>query len=132
MFGDAHFGLQVEDMGIVRLRWPPGVRITGPLAAAAMAAVDELNGGCERPLLVEMTGTDTPTREARERFGMRCTASRVALLGVSAVDRVRASLVPEPGRLGYPVPTRFFTSESTAVEWLLEAPSPASGSAPDR
>jgi hypothetical protein len=121
MFGDAHFGLQVEDMGIVRLRWPPGVRITGPLAAAAMAAVDELNGVCERPLLVEMTGTDTPTREARERFGMRCTASRVALLGVSAVDRVRASLVPDLGYKGYPVPTRFFTSESAAVAWLLEA-----------
>jgi hypothetical protein len=126
------FGLQMEATGIVRLRWIPGLRITGSLAAEAMAAVDQLNAGCSRPLLVEMHGTETPTREARRRFSERCSATRVALLGASAVDRVRASLAPEPGRLGYPVPTRFFTSETTAVEWLLEASSPASGSAPDR
>jgi hypothetical protein len=126
------FGLRMEPTGIVRLRWIPGLRITGSLAAAAMAAVDQLNDGCSRPLLVEMHGTETPTREARKRFSERCTATRIALLGASAVDRVRASLAPEPGRVGYPVPTRFFTSETTAVAWLLEAPSPASGSAPDR
>jgi hypothetical protein len=126
------FGLRMEPTGIVRLRWVPGLRITGSLAAAAMAAVDQLNDGCSRPLLVEMHGTDTLTREARKRFSERCSATRIALLGASAVDRVRASLAPEPGRVGYPVPTRFFTSESTAVEWLLEAPSPVSGSAPDR
>jgi hypothetical protein len=126
------FGLRMEPTGIVRLRWIPGLRITGSLAAAAMAAVDQLNDGCSRPLLVEMHGTETPTREARRRFSERCTATRIALLGASAVDRVRASLAPEPGRVGYPVPTRFFTSETTAVAWLLEAPSPASGSAPDR
>ena len=67
-----------------------------------------------------MAGAETPTREARKRFSERCTATRIALLGASAVDRVRASLAPEPGRLGYPVPTRFFTSESIAVAWLLE------------
>jgi hypothetical protein len=126
------FGLQMEATGIVRLRWIPGLRITGALAAAAMAAVDQLNAGCSRPLLVEMHGTETPTREARRLFSERCSATRIALLGASAVDRVRASLAPEPGRVGYPVPTRFFTSETTAVEWLLEAPSPVSGSAPDR
>lgn len=126
------FGLLMEPTGIVRLRWIPGLRITGSLAAAAMAAVDQLNDGCSRPLLVEMHGTETPTREARRRFSERCSATRIALLGASAVDRVRASLAPEPGRVGYPVPTRFFTSETTAVEWLLEAPSPVSGSAPDR
>ena len=126
------FGLHMEATGIVRLRWIPGLRITGSLAAEAMAAVDQLNAGCSRPLLVEMHGTETPTREARRRFSERCSATRIALLGASAVDRVRASLAPEPGRVGYPVPTRFFTSETTAVEWLLEAPSPASGSAPDR
>ena len=117
---EEQFGLCMEATGIVRLRWPPGVPITGPLAAAAMAAVDELNGERERPLLVEMAGTETPTREARRMFSERCTATRIALLGASAVDRVRASLVPEPGRLGYPVPTRFFTSEDVAVAWLLE------------
>jgi hypothetical protein len=114
------FGLRMEATGIVRLRWIPGSRITASMAGAAMAAVDELNGGCDRPLLVEMAGTDTPTRDARKLFSVRCSATRIALLGASAVDRVRASLAPEPGRVGYPVPTRFFTSESIAVAWLLE------------
>lgn len=114
------FGLWMEATGIVRLRWLPGRPITGSLAAAAMKAVDDLNGAHERPLLVEMTGAETPTREARKLFSERCTVSRIALLGVSSVDRVRASLAPEPGRLGYPVPTRFFTSEAVAVAWLLE------------
>lgn len=118
-----HFGIRVCEAGVVRLRWVPGLRITGRLAAAAMTAVDELNVGRRRPLLVEMAGTDTPTREARERFAERCSASRVALLGVSAVDRVRASLVPDLGYRGYPVPTRFFTSEPAALAWLLEADS---------
>lgn len=110
----------MDAKGIVRLRWIPGLRITAPLAAAAMKAVDAINEGCERPLLVEMTGAETPTREARRLFSERCSATRIALLGSSAVDRVRASLAPEPGRLGYPVPTRFFTSETVAVAWLLE------------
>src|SRR4029078_13459222 len=106
--------------------------ITGSLAAEAMAAVDQLNASCSRPLLVEMHRTEPPPREARRRCSERGSATRIALLGASAVDRVRASLAPEPGRVGYPVPTRFFTSESNACEWLLEAPSPASGFAPDR
>jgi hypothetical protein len=111
------FRISAAPPGIVRLCWTPGLRITGALAAAAMTAVDELNGDQTRPLLVEMTGADTPTREAREHFGRRCTASRIALLGESAVDRVRAS--PGVGSRGVPVPTRFFTSEPAALEWLL-------------
>ena len=102
---------------MVRVRWLPVRRTPGPIAAAAIAAVDELNCGRERPLLVEMAGAETPSREARRLFSERCTATRIALLGASAVDRVRASLAPEPGRLGYPVPTR---SEAVAVAWLLE------------
>ena len=48
MSGEAeHFGVRVEETGIVRLHWLPGLRITGALAAAAMTAVDELNAGCE-------------------------------------------------------------------------------------
>ncbi len=86
-----------------------------------MAAVDMLNSGYQRPLLVEMAGTGAPTRDARQWFGKPCTASRIALLGVSPVDRVVASFVPIPGVLGFPVPTRFFTAEASALAWLLDA-----------
>jgi hypothetical protein len=114
---DRGFRVAVARFGIVRLSWAPGLRITGSLAAAAMAAVDELNGERSRPLLVEMAGADTPTREARTRFEHPCTAYRIALLGRSAVDRVRAT--SGVGGRGFPVPTRFFTSEPAALAWLL-------------
>ena len=65
------------------------------------------------------TRQQPPTPEARERFGVPCTVSRIALLGQSAVDRVHASFGP-PGTVGrHPVPTRFFTSEPAALAWLL-------------
>ncbi len=116
---DQAFRVIVVPSGIVRLSWALGLRITGALAVAARAAVDELNGDRERPLLVEMAGTDTPTREAREQFGQRCTASRVALLGESPVDRIRASFAPRLQRRAFPVPTHFFTAEPAALAWLL-------------
>jgi hypothetical protein len=113
------FTLSATSSGIVRLRWQPGAKITGPNAAEAMAAVDIMNGGQDRPLLVHMAGLAAPTRDARQHFGRRCTASRIALLGKSLVDRVGASFVPVPGLRGFPVPTRFFTSEAKAMSWLL-------------
>lgn len=113
------FTVSATAAGIVRLCWNRGTRINGARAAAAMDAVDVINDGQERPLLVDMAGSATVSRDARQRFGQRCTASRVALLGESAVDRVGASFVPSPGVLGWPVPTRFFTSETRAVAWLL-------------
>ena len=114
------FRISVAPRGVVRLRWTPGLVITELLAVEAMAAVDVLNGGGERPLLVEMVGVESPTIEARAAFGRRCTASRIALLGESAVDRVRASFGP-PARTGACLmPTRFFTSEPAALAWLLQ------------
>ena len=117
---DTAFRVTVGMNGVVRVSWTAGVRITGLLAAAAMKAVDEVNGDRRAPLLVDMSGTDTPTREARIQFGRPSTASRIALLGASAVDRVRASIALLPPESGYPVATRFFTCEDTAVAWLLD------------
>ncbi len=119
---DQTFRVSVTPYGVVRLRWTPGLVITAALVGEAMAAIDALNGVRERPLLVEMAGADSPTIEAREYFGRRCTASRIALLGASPVDRVRASFAPGGRTGGFPVPTRFFTSEPAALAWLLDEP----------
>ncbi len=116
---DPGFTLSSISSGILRLRWQRGRRITGADVVEAMAAVDVVNCGQDRPLLIHMAGVVVPTREARQQFARRCTASRIALLGRSAVDRVGASIVPIPGLRGFPVPTRFFTSEAKAVAWLL-------------
>lgn len=108
--------LRVDGDGIVRLTWRSALRIDSALAERAMSLVDDLNGTTERPLLVDMTGTAQLTREARMVFGRRCSASRIALVGRSEVDRVIANFFLSVGRV--PVPTRFFTSESAAIDWL--------------
>jgi hypothetical protein len=113
----------VDPTGVVRLSWMPGLRITGPLAADAMAAVDQLNREEERPLLVDMTGTAALTRDARQTFANKCSASRIALLGSSAVDRVIANFALRVNSV--PVPTRFFTSEPAALAWLRDGIPPA-------
>jgi hypothetical protein len=106
----------VESDGLVRLVWRPGVSITGELAETAMRRVDELNGATEHPLFVEMRGTGTLSRDARMVFARRCTASRIALVGSSAVDRVLANFAL--GVTSQPVPTRFFTDDDLALSWL--------------
>lgn len=113
---DGLVGLHVNPAGFVRLTWRTGLRIDDALAARAMAMVDELNAGQERPLLVDMTGTAQLTRDVRMRFGRRCSASRIVLLGRSEVDRVIANFALGVTRV--PVPTRFFTSEPADVRWL--------------
>ena len=114
--GGSVMSVVTDATGVVRLSWAPGLQIDRELAATAMSTVDELNGDRERPLYVDMTGTAVLTREARKEFTRRCSASRIALVGRSAVDRVLANFglaVSSP-----PVPTRFFTSEPAALVWL--------------
>jgi hypothetical protein len=113
-------GISLVDGGVVRLDWAAGARITGELAGTAMARVDELNGTTGRPLLVDMAGTAELSREARMVFSRRCSATRIALLGRSAVDRVLANFAL--GVRSQPVPTRFFTDEAAALGWLRAAP----------
>ncbi|WP_218605580.1 DUF7793 family protein [Pseudonocardia abyssalis] len=108
--------VRVDPSGIVRLSWTAGLQITGRLAQQAMGLVDMTNADRERPLLVDMRGTATLSRDARMTFRRKCSASRIALLGRSPVDRVLANFAM--GVSSVPVPTRFFTSETAAVAWL--------------
>ena len=114
---DPAFELQVDD-GVVVLRWTPGVVITGARAVDAMAAVDRLNGERIRPLLVDMTGTDTLTREGREAFRGKVQVSRIALVGRSAVDRGIANFGLRVSTLSFPA--RFFTSIPAGMAWLRD------------
>ena len=116
--GDIRVSLYVDHHDVVRLAWKPGLEIDGDLATTAMRAVDDLNDGSRRPLCVDMTGTAGLTRDARQAFMRPCSASRVALLGRSAVDRVLVNFALSVSPI--PVPTRFFTSESSALAWLQD------------
>lgn len=108
--------------GFVHLIWMPNARIEAVDARAAMAAVNEVCGGTEHPMLVDMATTEAVSREARAVWSLPCAASRIALLGSSPVDRVVANFF-----LGIhipPCPTRFFTSRNEAISWLLQDDAP--------
>jgi hypothetical protein len=103
--------------GVIHLVWKPKVTIEVTDSRAAMDTVNEISNGSEHPMLVDMATTEAVTREARAVFSIPCAASRIALLGSSPVDRVIANFflgVHTP-----PCPTRFFTSRSEAMTWLL-------------
>jgi hypothetical protein len=109
--------VELRSDGVIHLVWKPRIVLEAPDAHAAMASVNEAANGSEYPLLVDMATTEAVTREARGVFSIPCAASRIALLGSSPVDRVIANFF-----LGVhipPCPTRFFTSRSVAMNWLL-------------
>lgn len=108
----------IEPPGLIHLLWNPHVRIEEADAHAAMATVNDVAQGARYPLLVDMASVSTVTRQARAVFSIDCAATRIALLGASPVDRVLANFF-----LGVhipPCPTRFFTSRTEAVTWLMK------------
>jgi hypothetical protein len=116
---DQRFRVALQD-GLARLTWAPGVRIDADAAQQSVQAVNQLINGGHGPLYVDMTGTSTITREARQVFTEpMASVTRLALVGRSAVDRVVANFAL--GVSGTAMPTRYFTSESAATEWLREA-----------
>lgn len=110
---------EMDGTGFVRLNWTPGSTVTGELASEAVTRLAVLCDGRRLPMLVDMTATKALTRPARVVFAQKSSASRIALLGTSAVDRVIANFML--GVSGVPVPTRFFTSEPLAISWLTDS-----------
>jgi hypothetical protein len=107
----------LENQEIIHLLWKPKVRIESSDAKAAVAAVNTVAQDLEYPMLVDMTTTESLSRQARSVFTTRCAASRIALLGTSPVDRILANW--SLGIQNLPCPTRFFTSKTEAMTWLL-------------
>lgn len=112
--------LTIDDEGLVILKWPKGVMITGPSARRAFESVNLICAGTRRPMLVDMSTTKSVAREARSVFGEPSAASRIALLGHSPVDRVIANFTL--GVSTVPCPTKFFTDRDRALAFLREGP----------
>jgi hypothetical protein len=111
--------VELSPDGVIHLIWEPKVRIEIQDAQAAMAAVNDIAGDGNYPMLVDMATTENVSREARSVFSIPCAANRIALLGASPVDRIIANFF-----LGVhipPCPTRFFTSRSESMKWLQQA-----------
>ena len=114
--GSAEYTVALDEQGVVRLIWTAGVDISEDAAQSAMAAVNRVCAGVERPMLVDMASTASVSRQARGVFAQPCSAGIIALLGRSPVDRVIANFVLGISKL--PGPTRYFTVEAQALEWL--------------
>lgn len=102
--------------GFLRLRWRRGVEITYSNAVAAARALAEFHGPTVLPLLVNMHGITGVTPEARVGMAAYRGFSRVALVGEDAVDEVMSGFSHRS-----PTATRYFTSESGALAWLLDS-----------
>lgn len=115
---DVDYTLRLEPDNVLLLAWDAGARIEAGNARAAVDAVNQVAAGNRYPLLVRMANASHLSRAARDVFIEPCAASRIALLGENAVDRILVDyqLAAQPA----PCPTRFFTSEAEAMAWLLE------------
>jgi hypothetical protein len=71
--------------GVIHLVWKPKVHIEAAAAHAAMPAVNEVGGGTEYPMLVDVATTESVHREARAVFSIPCSLVD-SLAGSSPVD----------------------------------------------
>lgn len=89
-------------------------------AVEAVAATGRIAGGVRRPVLVDMRGVQSESKEARAYFGSAEIAKNIkaiALLVGSPVSRIIANFFIRIGT-EQPVPTRVFDDEKHAREWL--------------
>lgn len=108
--------VRIDDADMIRLKWTEGITITEPAARQAWHFVNEVSADCRRAMIVDMSETASVTRQARAVFLDAGQANIIALLGRSPVDRVIANFVLGVSNL--PCPTRFFTAEAAALEWI--------------
>lgn len=108
--------VQLRTDGVIHVLWKPKGTVQAADVHSAIAAINEMCQGLERPMLVDLATTEAVTRDARSIFSTASAAPRTALLGSSPVDRLIAALFL--GGHMPPRPTRFFTSRNEAMSWL--------------
>lgn len=110
----------LDDRGFVRATMKNGVEMTLADSEEALAATAAVSGGRRARVLVDSRGLRYQSREAREHFVSEEAArvsSRVALLVGSPVSRVIGNFFLRSS--AHRTPTRLFTDERAAIEWLL-------------
>ena len=109
-------GVGISDEGHLTLVLPPGEVVTESMAAEVSEKVQRLAGPHRLPMLLTLTGVDSISRGARDVFSAARELSAVAVIGMSPVDRVIANFLL--GGEVQPCPTRYFSRETEAREWL--------------
>jgi hypothetical protein len=109
----------VGEDGIARVIHVPSAELTLETAKETMAAYLKLNKGKRLPLVVDTRGMKSMTRECRIYYASEETAktgSAVAIIVDTPVSRVLGNFYL--GLSKPHLPSRLFTSEQEALEWL--------------
>ena len=111
--------LWLGDDGIVRIIHVPGAQLTLEDAKETMASYLKLYKGKRRPLLVDTKTMKSMTRETRQYYAgaeAAQVASAAAIIVGTPVSRVLGNFYL--GLSNPHLPSRLFTSEDEAMEWL--------------
>lgn len=121
ILGGAKSKLWLGEDGIVRIIWVPGAEVTLEDAQETMATYLKINQGRKRPLFVDTKTMKSLAREARHYYASEeaaRVASAVAVIVGTPVSRVLGNFYL--GLSNPHLPTRLFSSEEDALEWLKE------------
>lgn len=111
--------LFLDPQGIVHVTSFPGVEETLTQAQASVAAIRKVSENTARPLLLDMRPIRSQRREVREYYNSAEAASAykaVAILVSSPVSKMIGNIFIGIGKL--PVPTKLFSAEPEALDWL--------------
>jgi hypothetical protein len=109
----------LTDGGLLRATSKPGVDLTLEDAEDLIRQLAAQSNGIRRPILVDLTGLKSMSRDARAYFAGPETAkveSAAALLVLSPMARAIGNFFM--GLNKGATPARIFTSEPLAIEWL--------------
>jgi hypothetical protein len=113
------FYTSLEMEGYILTRVKPGSEIQLQDAKDNTAAVIKISDGIIYPLLVDLREIKSISKEARDHFSMRGrkpNVSAVAMLVKSPVSRIIGNFF-----IGFAkpvVPTRIFSMEKSAIDWV--------------
>jgi hypothetical protein len=111
--------VHIDAEGIIRASSKPNVDLDLESAQDCVQKLATMLGGVRRPILVDFTDMRSVSRDARKYFAGEETAkieSAAALLVRSPLARAIGNFF-----MGFnkpSIPTRLFTSEAEALEWL--------------
>ncbi len=106
--------------GVLWIEWIDGTSVGDADAVSLIERADAISTDVCPPMLVELNGMVTLTRNALLRFAKDLNIAAMAIVGPSAVDKAIADFfteVHEP-----PYPTRYFQHRDMALAWLTGCP----------
>lgn len=122
--GTDRFVMVCDHGSLIRVEWQPRLDVTTEDAQNLLVRLEELSPDECRPMLVQLNGMSSLSRDALRTFATRLNVSALALVGPSGVDRLIARYFVDVHGPGYP--SRYFEQEKEARQWLAQPFEPGS------